>query len=113
MVDDREAKRLLADAEDVGHADRGEPEDRPGEHRLRPVRDGHAPGEAARVEDGAHVETATKAPPTPMTMKPRNSGAATALIASTRKRGGRSKTTLATTWPAAAATVIGANARSE
>ena len=56
VLDDREAKRFLADPEDVGHPDRGDPEDGAGEHRLHPVGDGHAAGDAARVKDRPHVE---------------------------------------------------------
>ena len=56
MVDDCEAQRLLADAEDVGQPDRGQPQDGSRQHRLDVVRDGQPAGDSVREEDRPHVE---------------------------------------------------------
>ena len=57
MVDDREAQRLLADAEDVGHRDRGEAEHGPpASIGLKWSATGTRRASCPRLEDRPHVE---------------------------------------------------------
>ena len=107
MLDDREAQRLLADAENVGHPDRGEPEDGTREHRFQAVRDRHTAREPSRVEDGPHVEDGNEGAADPDEDEPQELGGGDHVHRF------HPKMTFATTWPTAAATVIGANARKE
>ena len=99
VVDDREAQRLLADAEDVGQPDGREPQDgAPASIGLSQSATGSLSGEPAREQDRAHVEHGDESAGGPDEDEPQDlRREVRRLMASTRNSGGRSKTTLATT----------------